>query len=59
MTYECQDCGSKFHEWVMTRSEQRYGQCPSCGSEDIWPERDYEMQEIHLRCEQKEREYAT
>ena len=50
MIYECQDCGSRFPEWVMNRNEQRYGKCPLCGSENIWEERDYEDQELHPRC---------
>jgi DNA-directed RNA polymerase subunit RPC12/RpoP len=35
MTYECEDCGAKFHETDQTHSEQRDGQCPSCRSERI------------------------
>lgn len=35
MSYECLACGTKFHETDQTRSEQRDGQCPSCGYEDL------------------------
>jgi len=35
MTYECIECGSKFHDTDQTNQEQRNGLCPSCGSEDL------------------------
>jgi Zn finger protein HypA/HybF involved in hydrogenase expression len=35
MIFECQDCLTTFHETDQTRSEQRDGKCPSCGSEDL------------------------
>ena len=35
MIYECLACGTTFHETDQTNQEQRNGQCPSCGYEDL------------------------
>ena len=35
MIYECLACGTKFHETDQNLSEQKFGQCPGCLSENI------------------------
>ena len=35
MQYECLSCGTTFHDYDQTISEQKFGQCPSCGYEDL------------------------
>ena len=35
MRYECNACNSRFHDTDQNRSQQRNGECPSCGYEDI------------------------
>ena len=33
--YECEDCGARFTQMEQTISEQKFGQCPGCLSENI------------------------
>ena len=35
MIYICQDCNCHFHSTDQGLSEQKFGQCPGCGSENI------------------------
>jgi len=35
MSYICQDCNCHFHSTDQNLSEQKFGQCPFCGGEDI------------------------
>ena len=32
----CSDCGCKFVDTDQNMSQQKFGQCPSCGSENIY-----------------------
>jgi len=39
MVYICDDCGNRFEDIEQTVSEQKFGQCPGCLSENIKEER--------------------
>ena len=32
----CSDCGCIFHDTDQNMSQQKFGQCPGCGSENIF-----------------------
>lgn len=35
MNYKCSDCGAEFHSTDQNISQQKFGQCPYCLSENI------------------------
>jgi len=39
MVYICDDCENRFDSCERTNSEQKFGQCPGCHSENIKEER--------------------